>query len=114
MAVSAPDVVDFVKQGLNGSPKWRLTVSLLMIVLVLFSIWSYANHAMASDVDGLKSEVTDIKVQLLSQSILAAHKEKCETERDGKFSLYWQEHLAKLKNQYFRMTGQGFELPPSC
>ena len=85
------------------------------IMVLAFAVgWGYLNYARAADVDGLKSEVSDIKVQLLSQSILAAHKEKCESESSGKFSPYWQEHLAKLKNQYWRMTGQAFELPPSC
>src|SRR5688572_19439275 len=111
--VSPDAVVEFVKGGLNGSPKWRLTVSLLMVAIVAFATWSYLNHALASDVDGLKSEVTDIKVTLLAQSILAACDAKKDSDSDRQSS-YWQEHLAKLKNEYWRMTGQSFELPPSC
>lgn len=110
-----PDaVVEFVKSGLNGSPKWRLTVSLGMLVLFGIVAWGYVNYARASDVDGLKSEVTDIKVQLLTQSILSTCDAKSASQNEGRHEAYWQERLAKLKNEYWRMTGQSFELPPSC
>lgn len=105
---------DLWKLTVNGSPRWRVIVMIALILLSGDTWWGRNNYARAGDVDGLKGEVTDIKVQLLSQSILAAHKEKCASEGSGRYSEYWQGHLQKLKNQYWQMTGQSFELPPSC
>jgi uncharacterized membrane protein YraQ (UPF0718 family) len=105
---------DLLALTLNGSPRWRLMVMAAILALSCAAVYGNQTYARKDEMGGLKSEVTDIKVQLLAQSILAAHKEKCESESAGKFSSYWQEHLAKLKNQYWRLTGQTFELPPSC
>ena len=105
---------DLVGLTLNGSPRWRLLVLGAILTLLSAIVWGYFNYARASDVQGLKGEVTDIKVQLLSQSILAACKEKHESQQEGEYSTYWQEHLSKLKREYWEMTGQTFELPPSC
>jgi hypothetical protein len=70
--------------------------------------------AWASDQKGLQDKVNGIEVQLLTQSILNAHKEKCESEKAGRYTPYWQEQLASLRNKYWQLTGQTFELPPSC
>jgi hypothetical protein len=98
---------------LNGSPRWRVIVMGSLLILAGAVSWGYLNYARASEVGGLKEEVTDIKVALLANSILAA----CDAKKDSDSanqSSYWQQHLSKLKRQYFILTGQSFELPPSC
>jgi hypothetical protein len=104
---------------------WRIRIALVacgtffivtgfVLPAMITGLPKLGSVAWASDIQGLKNDVNDIKIQLLSQSILAANQQKCEQEKDGKFSSYWQEQLSKLKREYWLMTGQSFELPPSC
>jgi hypothetical protein len=104
---------DLLALTLNGSPRWRVLVLGAILALSACVAWGYLNYARASEVGGLKKEVTDIKVALLANSILAACDAKKTSDSDRQV-IYWQQHLAKLRNEYWQMTGQSFELPPSC
>ncbi len=105
---------DLLALTLNGSPRWRVFVMIGLVILSGNALWGYTNYARASDLAASNSGLNDIKTQLLTQSILSAYKEKCEAEKSGRYSQYWQEQLAKLKNDYWKLTGQSFELPPTC
>lgn len=65
---------DLARLTLNGSPRWRLLVMGCLLGLFCATGWGYFNYARADDTDGLKSDLTEIKVQLLVQSINEACK----------------------------------------
>jgi hypothetical protein len=104
---------DLLALTLNGSPRWRVLVLGAIVALSACVAWGYLNYARADDVESLKSEVVDIKVTLLAQSILAACDAKKGSDSYSQ-SAYWVSHLAKLRREYWLMTGQSFELPPAC
>lgn len=74
-----------------------------------------------ADVAAVKEETKEIKQKLddqdeanLLQAILAAKKEQCAAEREGRSAEYWDSELAKLRARYEKITGRRDSVPTNC
>lgn len=56
----------------------------------------------------------DIKASLLGQSILNARRAQCDAINGGTPARFWADRVLELRDQYRRLTGEGFEMPASC
>jgi hypothetical protein len=127
--VSPTDIRDFVVDGMNGSWKWRLTVSLLLIGLCAGGVWLMVTKADAddvvqkSDVVTLKAEVDQIKqavqaqqedtndvlLGLIAAEMRAAAASRCST-RPGERE-FQNKRIAELQAKYAKRTGSKYDLP---
>lgn len=101
---------DLTKLALNGSPKWRVGVTVFIVGLCFASMWGYVNYARASEVDSIKADVRDMKAIFVAQSIITAKRNQCEAIANGRNAVAWTERLQQLRDEYGRLTAKEFPL----
>lgn len=105
-----------IRQALISCSAWSVIAFFILPALIglPFVLPMVGQVAWASDTDKLNAKLKDIEVRMLAQSIYQACEVKAQSQAKGLHSPYWQRQVRELKEQYFNMTGQSFELPPSC
>jgi hypothetical protein len=117
---------DLTKLALNGSPYWRVGVTVCVLVLGLSAGWGYLNYASADAVDDkntkaiepLKADVDSIKkrqakdaINDVTASILNAKRDQCDATREGRNARAWTERLQELMDDYYSLSGKPFAMP---
>ncbi len=110
---------DLTKLALNGSPYWRLAVTGCVMALSATALWGHYNYARAEEVDQkiesavdpIRVDLTSIKIERLTDSILSAKRDQCDAVREGRAAQAWTKRIQELSSQYFKMVGRPFEMP---
>jgi hypothetical protein len=117
---------DITKLALNGSPYWRMGVTITVLVIGAAVIWGRYNYAYADDVERkieqavapIRSDIAQMKEEQqrraladLTDFIMAARRDQCDAARDGRNASAWTKRLAELSDQYYRLAGRSFDIP---
>lgn len=101
---------DLTKLALNGSPYWRVLVTIFVLGLCFATAWGYVNYARAGEVDSIKADVRDMKAIFVAQSIITAKRNQCEAIANGRSAVAWTVRLQQLRDEYGRLTQKDFPL----
>jgi hypothetical protein len=116
--------VGLTKLALNGSPYWRVGVTMSVVVLAVFGAWGYHAYARAEDLDNriaaaitplqqqvadLSSDTKEIVTELLASKIRDAAEARCKAapgdrERDNR-------EIEALQRRYMKREGQRYDIP---
>lgn len=115
---------DMAKLALNGSPYWRMGVTLSVLILGSLMSWGFSFYATAEDVDrkikaaidpvqkqvaDLTDDTKEIVVELLESKIREAVHVRCESpsgSRDRE-----NREIDKLQRQYHKREGRFYDVP---
>lgn len=114
-------LLDLLQKGTGLSPSqikllirtgWVALVSVHMLWVcgLLTTIGLASPFANATEAESLKDNVSEIKIQLLEQSLLEARLRQCKAETPDSKQYYF-ERLQEKMNAYYNLTRRNYPIP---
>ncbi len=87
-----------------------VSVHMLWVCGLLTTVGLTSPFAAAAEAESLKDNVSEIKVQLLEQSLLEARLRQCKAETPDSKQYYF-ERLQEKMNAYYNLTKRNYPIP---
>ena len=99
--------------------RWRLAMFLAMVGFLFHVLWAcsllpgFSGFALAADFEQMNKDVTQIRLQLLTNQIFETRIRQCQAITTDNYDArrFWTEKLIELQRQHILLTGQTYPMP---